>query len=265
MDIMGHLAVIEHAGVSDSRVWSSDALVALFPNLAHCHEWAYKRLREDIHQEVNPTEKLIQGHIITDWVIHHGNTLTPQRHRIGWAYDEAPRIGAQLDSFIDNALSMGLAENDPRLSDTREHLERDFGHTAAECALDLRIGMEVADTPRYDDLKRELAKLADPAYAKTLVADVFDRTGGYTREGEELLSRTMSEYGAWADEVRHPEDFAALTLCTKFDWPYERATVDYVLTFLHDVGKGLDPGAADRLVADVVAAIADPGRMAPAK
>jgi len=262
VDIIGHLAVVEHAGISGDEVWAQDAQIALFPNLAHCHEWAYQRLREDLRRPVDRTEKLIQGHIITDWVIHYGTKLTPQRHRIGWAYDEAPRIAEGLDRFVDDALAAGLAEVDPRDHDERAHLERDFGHTVAECALDLRVGEPLAGTQRFENLKATLAKLADQEYARQLIEGVFSHTGGYTREAAAVLERTTKEYGAWAGQVRHPEDFAALTLCTRFDWPYERATVDYVVSYLHDVGKRLDKAAAERIVDDIVHAIADPMSLA---
>jgi hypothetical protein len=264
MDIMGHLAVIEYAGVEGEEVWSDDALLALFPNLAHCHEWAYRRLTDDLRRPVERSEKLIQGHIITDWVIHYGPKLTPERHRIGWAYDEAPPIADRLDKFIDRALAAGFAEVDPRRHDTIEHLRRDFGHTTAECALDLGIGAEVVKTPRYEALKASLARMADPQFAGQLVSDIFARLGGYTREGAAVLERTAREYGQWATDVRHPEDFAALTLCTKFDWPYDRPTVDYVLDFLHDVERRLDVSTKDRVVADIVSAIAEPQLLAQA-
>lgn len=264
MDIMGHLAVIEHAGVGGEEVWGRDALLALFPNLAHCHEWAYRRLTEQDRQPTSSAGKLVQGHIITDWVIHYGERLTPTRERIGWAYDEAPAIADRLDAFIDGALSAGLADRDPREHDVLQHLRRDFGHTAAECALDLGIGCEVVRTPRYEALRAALARLAEPGYARQLVEDVFAELDGYTREDAAVLERTAQEYGRWAGQVRHPEDFAALTLCTKFDWPYDRETVDYVLSFLHDVERKLDPGAKQRVVDDIVASIAEPQRLAAA-
>lgn len=264
MDIIGHLAVIEHAGVAGPEVWGEDSLLALFPNLAHCHEWAYRRLSADLRSPEHHGEHLVQGHIITDWVIHYGPKLTPVRRRIGWAYDEAPAIADRLDAFVDGALKSGLTDVDPRQHDTREHLQRDFGHTAAECALDLGIGASIADTPRYDALKATLTKLADPAFAADMVRRVFAEFGGYTREEAAVLRRTADEYGQWATEVRHPEDFAALTICTKFDWPYDRATVDYVLTFLHDVERRLEPGAKDRIVDDIVSSIAAPRQLAMA-
>src|SRR5690349_24654907 len=92
MDIIGHLAVIEHAGVANGEVWGDEAVLALFPNLAHCHEWAYHRLRATVEgteeEPASRAAKLIEGHIITDWVIHYGPVLTPKPARIGWAYQE---------------------------------------------------------------------------------------------------------------------------------------------------------------------------------
>jgi hypothetical protein len=264
MDIIGHLAVIEHAGVSGGEVWADDAVLALFPNLAHCHEWAYHRLRASVERGAkvrDHTGELIEGHIITDWIIHYGSVLTPDPQRIGWAYQEMPWAVDNMDGFFDRALRNGLVDDDPRDHDTREHLERDFGHTSVECALDFWVGSEVADTQRERDLRASLRRLAEPSFNQSLVGQVFDSTGGYTREPDSLLSRTMLEYGQWAEQVVHPEDFAALTICTKYDWPYNRATIDYVLDFLHQVEKRLDRGRAERLLEDVVASIADPRRL----
>ncbi|WP_113704625.1 hypothetical protein [Nonomuraea lactucae] len=267
MDIIGHLAVIEHAGVSGAEVWEDDAVLALFPNLAHCHEWAYGRLRRTIDgppedAEPSRTAKLIESHIITDWVIHYGPRLTPQPRRVGWAYREMHQATEAMDRFFDDALKLGIATSDPREHDTREHLERDFGHTSVECALDFKVGSHVADTAREDGLRTSLARLHDLEWARELASGVFAETGGYTKEGDDKLSRTMSEYGEWARSIRHPEDFAALTLCTRYGWGYDRRTVDYVLDFLHTVERGLDKGLADQLVDEVVAAVADPQTMA---
>lgn len=265
MDIIGHLAVIEHAGVAGDEVWADDAVLALFPNLAHCHEWAYQRLRETVDGQDVPQSraaKLIEGHIITDWVIHYGPVLTPQPQRIGWAYQEMPIAVEKMDAFFDTALRTGLVDKDPRDHDTREHLERDFGHTSVECALDFRVGSAVANSQRETDLRASLRRLAVPEFGTALTGNVLGSSGGFTREPETVLSRTMIEYGQWAEQVVHPEDFAALTICTKYDWPYDRQTIDYVLDFLHGVERDLDPGLAEKLVDEVVAAIADPRRLA---
>lgn len=269
MDIIGHLAVLEHAGVAGAEVWEDDAVLALFPNLAHCHEWAYKTLRQTIEAQPDEPEpgratKLIEGHIITDWVIHYGPDLTPKPHKIGWAYQEMHLATERMDEFIDRALALGLSDNDPRDHDTREHLERDFGHTSVECALDFKVGRHVANTARETGLRKSLARLADPTWAAAMVTDVMAETGGYTREDEPKLSRTMSEYGAWADQIRHPEDFAALTICTRFNWDYDRRTVDYVLDYLHDIERDLRPGLAEELVDQVVSRIANPRLLTPA-
>ncbi|WP_328314833.1 hypothetical protein OG432_34190 [Streptomyces sp. NBC_00442] len=270
MDIIGHLAVIEHAGIEGAEVWQDDAVLALFPNLAHCHEWAYTVLRRAARQreeggiEQSRTEKLIEGHIITDWVIHFGPKLTPEAQRTGWAYQEMHLATERMDRFFDRALAMGLTDRDPRDHDTRDHLERDFGHTSVECALDFRVGSQVANSHRETGLKHSLARLDDPRWAAGLVKDVLAEADGYTKEPDAVLARTMAEYGAWATSIEHPEDFAALTLCTRFDWNYDRRTVDYVLDFLHGIERDLDEGRAEELVDQVVAAIADPKRMASA-
>lgn len=265
MDIVGHLAVIEHAATAGSEVWEDDAVFALFPNLAHCHEWAYRRLKETVERQddapVSRMAKLIEGHIITDWVIHYGPTLTPEPQRIGWAYQQMHLAVDRMDTFLDGALRQGLTDRDPRDHDTRAHLERDFGHTSVECALDFRVGSHVADSARENGLRASLSRLSDPAFGQRLTEEVFAETGGYTKEPDTLLSRTMSEYGDWALSIQHPEDFAALTICTKFDWPFDRRTVDYVLSFLHDVERDLDHDLAETLVDDVVGAIADPRRL----
>ncbi|HZM75048.1 MAG TPA: hypothetical protein VFC19_04940 [Candidatus Limnocylindrales bacterium] len=269
MDIIGHLAVLEHAGIAGEEVWEDDAVLALFPNLAHCHEWAYKTLRQTIDAPADQPQqsraaKLIEGHIITDWVIHYGPDLTPKPQRIGWAYQEMHLATERMDDFIDRALELRLSDNDPRDHDTRDHLERDFGHTSVECALDFKVGRHVANSARETGLRKSLGRLAEPSWAASMVADVMHETGAYTREGESKLTRTMSEYGAWAESIRHPEDFAALTICTRFDWDYERRTVDYVLDYLHDIERELRPDLAEELVDQVVERIADPRLMAPA-
>jgi hypothetical protein len=262
MDILGHIAVIEHAGAASSdELWGDAALYAIFPNLAHCHEWAYGELKRSPRLTGNIIRDSITGHIITDWVIHYGPDLTPEAQRIGWAYQEMPNVVNRMDAFFDGMLSDGVVERDPRDYDTRAHLERDFGHTVAECALDMLTADEVASSSRQETLCRSLNRLADSSFARGLVSDVFARTGGYTREPESKLARTMREYGEWAASIRHPEDLAALTICTKYDWPYDRRCVDRVLDLVKEVSRGLSPAPRQRLINQVVASIERPDRM----
>ncbi len=262
MDILGHIAVIEHAGVaSRDELWGNAALYAIFPNLAHCHEWAYGELKRSPRLMGDIVSDSIKAHIITDWIIHYGPYLTPQAQRIGWAYHETQSVVDRMDVFFDQMLSDGVVERDPRDHDTRAHLERDFGHTVAECALDMLTADKVANSTCQEALCRSLNQLADSSFAKSLVSDVFARTGGYTREPESKLARTMREYGEWVTGIRHPEDLAALTICTKYDWPYDRRCVDRVLELLREVSRGLHPAPRQRLVDEVVASIARPDRM----
>jgi hypothetical protein len=262
MDIIGHIAVIEHAGVTDKEaLWGDGALYAIFPNLAHCHEWAYNELKRSPQLKGDLVSDLIAGHIVTDWIIHYGPYLIPQPERIGWAYDEMQKVVDRMDDFFNAMLADGVVDRDPRDHDTREHLERDFGHTVAECALDLLTADEVANSSRKTLFCESLSRLSDPAFATNLVADVFAATGGYTREPDEKIARTMREYGEWATSIRHPEDLAALTICTKYNWPYDRRCVERVLDLLREVSKGLDLGPRQILVDQVVASIAQPARM----
>lgn len=263
MDILGHVAVIDYSGITDTgELWGEHALYSIFPNLAHCHEWAYNELKRSPRLTGTVMRDLITGHIVADWIIHYGPHLTPEPQRIGWAYDEMQNAVDRMDAFFDQMLADGVVDRDPRDHDTREHLERDFGHTSVECALDMMTADEMVNSGYQTAFLNSLSRLADPAFCRELVRDVFASTGGYTREPDEKLARTMREYGEWAASIRHPEDLAALTICTKFDWPYDRRCVDRVLEFLKNVSKGLHSAPRQRLMDEVVASIAQPARMA---
>jgi hypothetical protein len=255
MDIIGHIAVLDHAGVSGD-IWGDDATLALFPNLAHCHDWGYRQLQAGTEPRER-VESLIRGHILADWVIHYGVDVTAERRRIGWAYQEAPAVIERMDTFFDHVLASGVTDVDPRHLDDRSHLERDFGHTVAECALDLQLAESVSGTARDTSVRASLSRLADPDFAVSLTEEVFRFTGGTTSEPPEVLARTAREYGAWATDVRTLHDFAALTICTKLGWPFNREAVDLVLGFLADVAARLQPAASARLVDRVVELVDD--------
>ena len=246
MDIVGHVAIADFAGVS-SDPWGRDALLALFPNIAHCHDWAYSQL-----QPVGHEAALIRTHIIADWVIHYGAHVGKQRRRIGWAYESAPWIADRMDGLFDLALKTGFSDLDPRDHDERLHLERDFAHTAAECALDLQLVDMVVDTPKEQALRASLSQLGDVTFARTFVDETFAATAGVTTETDSVLARTAYEYGAWAYDTRTMHDFPALTICSKLGWSFEPPVVDLVLEFLAGVGDNLDKCLGEQLIEQVV-------------
>jgi hypothetical protein len=263
MDIIGHLAVIEAGGIVPAeQLWSSDALSALFPNLAHCHQWAYESLWDVHRRSDDHTARVIQGHMICDWVIHYGPEATSNPERIGWAYQEMGAAALRLDSFMDEVVHRGWVPADPRLLDSREHLERDFAHTAVECALDFHLAPQVADR-HILALRRELARLAEPQFFGRFVTATFAATGGFTREPVAVLERTAADYGRWARLVERPWEFAAHTLCAKYGVEERPDALAFAVDFLGDLAAGLDESRWVRMFDEIAVRIANPDLAVP--
>jgi hypothetical protein len=200
--------------------------------------------------------------MICDWVIHYGPEFTGAPERIGWAYQEMGAAAFRLDSFMDEVLRRGWVQADPRVLDSRNHLERDFAHTAVECALDLHLAPQVAD--RYVvALRRELARLAEPRFFSCFVADTFAATGAFTREPVAVLERTAADYGRWAELVQNPWEFAAHTLCAKYGVEESPDAVAFAVDFLGDIAGGLDEGRRVHMFDEIAERIADPDRALP--
>jgi hypothetical protein len=259
VDLIGHLAVIEESRLlTGEALWGTEALTAMFPNLAHCHQWAYASLWDAHRKTDSRRARIIQGHMICDWVIHYGPSWTPVRERVGWAYAEMPKPVARLDWFMDTALALGLTQDDPRGSDTREHLERDFGHTVVECALDLQLAERYSCGPRLDSICDYFVRLSSSDFAGQFVNQVFTETGGFTRESPLVLERTARDYARWARVVTEPYQFAALTILAKYDLEESHRSMDFALDFLARIARELDPSSTRRMVDQIVARIADP-------
>jgi hypothetical protein len=279
MDLIGHLAVIDRAGVlSADALWGSQAVTAMFPNLAHCHDWAYDALWE-AHRGVPIVEddtstqtiaRLIQGHMICDWVIHYGPEWTPAKRRIGWAYQIMPIAVGRMDQFMDHLVAAGLVDQDPRSLDTRDHLIRDFGHTAVECALDFLTAERYVDRARLGSLCRALAAFGEPGAAEAVIGGVFDRLGAYTTQPRSVLQRTAEEYGRWSRHVHDPREFAAYTLISKYDMAETPAALSFVCGFLATLASEMDAAEVEQVADAIAARIADPelalgGRRPPAR
>lgn len=259
MDLLGHLTVIEEAGLaSGEALWHDGAVLALFPNLAHCHDWAYDSLWH-AHREPDRARRIVQGHMICDWVIHYGDRRTPTRERIGWAYQQMPRALDRLDAFMDHVTARGFAPVDPRALDDRAHLERDFAHTAVECAVDVHVTERHGGRVRLDAVCRALAPLATPE-GRRRIDDILGEIGGRTAEPVTVLDRTAEEFGTWAASVERPTDFAALTLCSKYGLEVSPESVADVSSFVADIAGDLDPSSTARMFDTIVERIADPER-----
>jgi hypothetical protein len=259
MDLIGHLGVIEDAGLlSGDQLWGTEALIAFLPNLAHCHQWAYESLW-DVHRRNDLTRaRVIQSHMICDWVIHYGPKWTPVKERVGWAYQEMPAAVERLDTFMDHVVATGMVITDPREQDTREHLERDFGHTSVECALDLGLSQRYTSEARLASVCEEFRRWGNDDYRSKLLQIVFDETGGYTLEPPAVLDRTATEYARWSHVVRRPYEFAALTIISKYGMVESREAIDFVLSFLDELARGFSPSESRRCVGEIVERIADP-------
>ena len=259
MDLVGHLTVIEEAGLGQERFLSEEEIIfAMFPNFAHCQEWAYKNLWT-IHQKAPDWDlRIIQGHMICDWVIHYGPRWTPVMERVGWAYHEMPLSVAELDPFMNKLVSEGYVQNDPRTQDSRDHLERDFGHTAIECALDFILAKKYVGTDRLEKMAHAFETLARPEESLSLIQKTFDKVSGYTREPDSRLLKTINEYARWSTYVTHPEQYAALTLMSKYDIKETPETLEFVVEFLEKISRRLDSSGLHYMYDQIVERIANP-------
>lgn len=259
MDLIGHLAVIEEAGLlRGDELWGKDALAAMFPNIAHCHQWAYESLW-NAHQYTDaPIARTIQAHMICDWVIHYGAYWTPVRERIGWAYKEMPKAVDQLDRFMDHVVKKGYARQDPRSLDERSHLERDFGHTAVECALDIRLAQKYTSQARLEAVCNQFTELGSQKNPDEFIRQVFAETGGHTLEPEAVLLRTVEDYARWSRIVKRSYEFAAFTILSKFNIEETPESLQFVVEFLDALSRSFAEGDMRQMVDQIVERIANP-------
>lgn len=258
MDLIGHLSVIEDAGVCPAaQLWGERAVWAFLPNLAHCHEWAYAELWHAHRSRSQVERRLVQGHMICDWVIHYGTRRVPAPERIGWAYHQMPIAAAQLETFMQHIVARGLVAEDPRTLDTREHMERDFGHTAVECALDLWLA-------RRRPVSRHVASIGD-AFRRFDAPDALDgimqnlhAIGGVTKEPPAVLARTLAEYARWSRIAVSLEQYAAFGLAARYGIEETPDALAFVSGFLDELARKLDDDATRSAYDAIVRHVQDP-------
>ncbi|HDR7799688.1 TPA: hypothetical protein QCY03_003489 [Bacillus tropicus] len=260
MDLIGHLKVIEDAGLGSSEYLQGDEILyAMFPNLAHCHEWAYKSLWDIHHTSDDVGLRLIQGHMICDYVIHYGPTLAEPKERIGWAYKEMPKALEVLDQFFNHVTENGFVTTDPRLLDTPEHMRRDFGHTAVECALDFALANDFnCGNDRIPLIREAFEKISLPENGEKFVNEVFQKTNGYTREPRELIRNTIANYGKWVQTAETPVEFASLTLLSKYNIEITKESQLFCLEFLDNLSNRLDSTLLNQMISEIVERIINP-------
>ncbi|MGZ0049320.1 hypothetical protein [Brevibacillus gelatini] len=260
MDLIGHLVVIEEAGLTNGKNLKGDEIIySMFPNIGLCHEWAYKSLWDAHRCTDDQSVRLIQGHMICDYVIHYGPDLTEPKQRIGWAYKEMPKALDVMETFLKEVIERKLAPVNPReLDPDEEHFLRDFGHTAIECALDFALATRFKGGDRLNSVCDAFRKLGRPGVGEKFVEDVFQRTNGYTREPREAWTAAINNYSKWADLAKTPTEFAALTFINKYNLHENKESLDFCVNFLEDLSKQLDPSALDKMLYEIIERIANP-------
>lgn len=259
MDLIGHLMVIEEAGLGNGAKLQKEKIIyAMFPNLAHCHEWAYKGLWDAHRYTDNEEIRLIQGHMICDYVIHYGPNLTDPKQRIGWAYKEMPKAIEQMEPFLNYILDKKFVLMDPRLLDDLSHFQRDFGHTTVECALDFALACKFSGTDRFHTVCEAFKEFGRPDVGEKFIEEVFQKTSGFTREPRDLLLKTIDDYARWATAVKSPVEFAALTLLSKYNIHECKESLEFCVDYLESLSKQLDPSSLDRMLNEIIERIANP-------
>ncbi|MFS0752931.1 hypothetical protein [Oceanobacillus sp. 1P07AA] len=259
MDLIGHIKVIEDAGLSKGRLLNEEEILyAMFPNIAHCHEWAYQSLWNAHTDSNNNLIRILQGHMICDYVIHYGPDYEENTSRIGWAYKEMPRALEMLDLFVEESKIRGFLEMDPRLTSDKDRFIRDFGHTAVECALDFSLAEDFSGTDRLNNIRSAFQKLGREERGNKFIEKVFKNTSGYTKEPLEKLLTTVDSYSNWSEKVKSPEEFAAFTLIEKYGLVDSTESLNFCVSFLKDLSDKLNKTKIDSMLYEITERVYNP-------
>lgn len=263
MDLIGHLTVLCRAEVlARSQAFGEDAVLGMFPNFFHCHEWGYDDLLGSGRPCEEGSQRAVQGHLITDWVIHFGDRWAERRRRIGFAYDAMDAAAADMPWFLAAAERRGLLVSPAALrAKSEERLRRDFAHTAVECAFERLVAERHAGDDELPALVAGLGQALEPASMRALQADVFESMAAWTKEPAAMLERSRREYTAWLGIVDSLTDFPALLFASKFGVVQDRAGIELAEELFARVRRSVDAARFWRCFDACVDAVAAPATL----
>ena len=260
MDLIGHLSVLCLAEVLTPDEAFGDAVIAgMFPNFFHCHEWGYDELLAAGPDCDDGTPRAVQGHLITDWVIHFGERWARSRQRIGFAYEVMDAASAEMGWFFAEAESRGLLVRPEALqAKSDERLHRDFAHTAVECAFERLVAERHFGDEHLPRLREAMRSALAPERMAALQSEVFADMAAWTKEPPTMLERSRGEYAAWLDIVDSLTDFPALLFDSKFGVVQSPDGVVLAEELFSRVRRATDAARFWRCFDECVAAVAEP-------
>ncbi len=263
MDLIGHCAVAEMSGaLVEEEVYGPGIVELMFPNYAHCHDWAYGHVWEpEQFGAWQRTGERLRAHIICDWVIHYGTKRTDVKEKVGWVYQRMEIAGKLATEFFATAVREGMLDAQmPDLANWTEKKRLDFAHSFVEYAVDLILAERTITPKRFQAIKKGLAQLADPdGYGSYPWAiNMFQSMGVTSEQSSEFITNSIYRMARDGMESATPEEFAIRTAAHKYSFRIDEKTIRYVRGYLERIAGELDLDEIKAVCDDIVAAIRQP-------
>lgn len=263
MDILGHCYLALKSGLYTSEeVYGEGLLDLMLPNILHCHDWAYANIWhiEKFPVAVLPAARLVQSHIVADWVIHYGAESTEIKKKCGWAYRRMAVAKNNAERFFGNAARMGLLA--PWAENTQEWDKRkrlDFSHSIIEYCLDLILASRIAaaDFLRMKSVLSSLAGTQGSERTQLLFARFAD-LGAWSDHNLIFLNQSVEAFARDGVRAESPDHFAISTVIRKYGFVDTDASYGYVRDFLHEIASTLELEDVENMLDGIADAVANP-------
>jgi hypothetical protein len=263
MDLVGHCAVAEMSGVlKEEEVYGPGIVEVMFPNYAHCHDWAYGHVWEpERFGKLARTGERLRAHIICDWVIHYGTDHTHIKEKVGWAFKRMDIAGKHVTEFFATAAHKGMLRTElPDLATWTEKKRLDFAHSMVEYAVDLILTERTITPKRYQAIKDGLAPLAtNDGYGSCPWAlNMFRELGVTSERDPDFILWSIHQMARDAVESESPKEFAIRTAAHKYGFEINPETISYVRSYLERIAGELDLEEVTALCDQIAAVIKQP-------
>jgi hypothetical protein len=234
----------------------------MFPNYAHCHDWAYGHCWEpERFGKLTRTGERLRAHIICDWVIHYGTKRTDVKEKTGWAFQRMNIAGKLVTEFFATAADEGMLDSElPDLAAWTEKKRLDFAHSMVEYAVDLILAERTITPARFQGIKTGLAKLAENhGYGSCPWAlNMFQELGVASERDSDFILKSIYLMARDAVESTSPEEFAIRTAAHKYNFRIDPGTIKYVRGYLEQIAAELDLNEITALCDQIAGVISQP-------
>ncbi len=262
MDLIGHIYTARRSGLFSDTELNNHVVELMFPNLRHCHDWAYMHAWEiKPNDPYKDTLAFIRAHMICDWIIHYGDACTHNKSKVGWVYKHLNIVTTRLQSFLEGLFLQGAdcSYLESRMGTPKGRL--DINHTLLELAIDFYI----ADFyPSQDDFKvwrKAFGKFSTDLESNNLASfwRLCSELQAYSDKSDAFIEceiYALSHFAA--HEWNKPTDYAVFTAMRKYQIPRTAETVNYVSKFLYSLATVIEHQDIDDLFKRISDCIINP-------